>query len=134
MAIADDSGLEVKALGGAPGVLSARYAGEGVDDAANTRKLLHKLEGVPAEERSARFFCCIAIASSSGIHVFTGQVKGRIGFQERGDRGFGYDPVFYPEGHSVTFAQMSDEEKNSISHRAEALKKVESFLMNKNDG
>jgi XTP/dITP diphosphohydrolase len=133
-AIADDSGLEVTALGGAPGVLSARYAGEGVDDSTNTRKLLRALEGVPVEERGARFFCCIAIASSSGVHVFTGQVKGRIGSHEKGERGFGYDPVFYPEGHAFTFAQMSDEEKNSISHRAEALKKLERFLLDENTG
>lgn len=128
-AIADDSGLEVEALGGAPGVVSARYAGEGVDDAANTRKLLRELEGVPPEERGARFFCCIAVASSSGLHTFTGYVNGRIGSEARGDRGFGYDPVFYPEGYSVTFAQMSEDEKNSISHRAQALRKMEHFFM-----
>lgn len=127
-AVADDSGLEVGALDGAPGVFSARYAGEVTDDWANLKKLLIDMEGVPDEKRGARFVCCIALATRSGIKTFMGHVEGRIGTEPRGKKGFGYDPVFYPEGHNRTFAEMTDEEKSSMSHRGRALMELQSYL------
>lgn len=128
-AVADDSGLEVDALHGAPGVFSARYAGEDADDRANLEKLLQELKNVTDDKRGARFVCCIAIASSEGVKTFLGVIKGRIGTESRGNNGFGYDPVFYPEGHNRTFAEMSDKEKNAISHRAVALRELQKYLM-----
>ncbi|MBI5664078.1 MAG: XTP/dITP diphosphatase [Nitrospirae bacterium] len=127
-AVADDSGLEVDALGGAPGVFSARYAGEVTDDWANLEKLLREMEGVPDEKRGARFVCCIALATRSGIKTFLGHVDGRLGTTPRGEKGFGYDPVFYPEGHDRTFAEMTDEEKSSMSHRGRALRELQTYL------
>jgi len=127
-AVADDSGLEVDALNGAPGVYSARYAGEPSDDSANSIKLLDELKDVPDDKRSARFVCCIALASSEGVNTFIGYVKGRIGREPRGSNGFGYDPLFFPEGHDRTFAEMYNTEKNAISHRAEALRKLQKYL------
>jgi len=127
-AVADDSGLEVDALHGAPGVFSARYAGEVTDDWANLEKLLQDMKGVPDEKRGARFVCCIALADRSGIKTFMGYVAGRIGTEPRGAKGFGYDPVFYPEGHDRTFGEMSDEEKSSMSHRGRALRELQDYL------
>ncbi len=129
LAIADDSGLEVKALAGAPGVFSARYAGEGADDRKNLRKLLREMKGLEGAERQARFVCCIAIALPDGkVKTFTGHAEGEIGEKSRGYNGFGYDPVFYPAGHHRTFAEMSDAEKDSLSHRGKALKKLYIYL------
>jgi XTP/dITP diphosphohydrolase len=130
-AIADDSGLEVYALDGAPGVYSARYAGEPSDDAANNRKLLDELKNVSDDKRGARFVCCIALASKEGIETFTGYVSGVIGRESKGYSGFGYDPLFYPEGGKRTFAEMRDTEKNSISHRAMALRELQKHLLEK---
>jgi XTP/dITP diphosphohydrolase len=127
--IADDSGLEVKALNGAPGIFSARYAGEPANTEANTLKILEDMKSVPYEKRKARFVCCIAVASTNGVKTFTGLVNGRIGTEKKGSKGFGYDPVFYPYGYKVTFAEMGDEEKNSISHRAIALSKLQKYLL-----
>lgn len=127
-AIADDSGLEVDALGGAPGVLSARYAGENADDGANNEKLLMEMKDIPDVQRTAKFVCCIAFAFKRDVRTFFGCVSGRIGTKPRGERGFGYDPLFYPEGYDRTFAEMSDEEKNAISHRGRALKELEKYL------
>ncbi len=127
-AIADDSGLEVDALKGAPGVLSARYAGKSADDKSNLKKLLYKMKGIPPEKRSGRFVCCIAMASQSDIKTFFGYIDGRIGTEPRGEKGFGYDPVFYPEGYDITFAEMSENEKNAISHRGRALKELQKYL------
>ncbi|GAB4540318.1 MAG: XTP/dITP diphosphatase [Thermodesulfovibrionia bacterium] len=127
--IADDSGLEVDALGGAPGVISARYAVEG-DDRANNERLLREMEDVPDDRRTARFVCCIAIASGDLVRTFHGYVNGRIGRRPVGDRGFGYDPLFYPEGYDRTFAEMTGDEKNRISHRAMALKGLQEYLRN----
>jgi XTP/dITP diphosphohydrolase len=127
-AIADDSGLEVDALKGAPGVYSARYAGEPSDDFANSRKLLDELKDIPDEGQGARFVCCIALAGPDGVKTFIGYVKGRIGREPRGMNGFGYDPVFFPDGHDRTFAEMDDTEKNEISHRAMALKELQKYL------
>ncbi len=119
-ALADDSGLEVDALGGAPGVYSARYAGEPCDYAANNVKLLRELEGVA--NRTARF-CCVAALSDPTGHAETvlGICPGRIIDAPRGTQGFGYDPVFVPEGHDATFAEMNAVQKNSLSHRGRAL-------------
>lgn len=131
IAIADDSGLEVDALNGAPGVFSARYAGESADDRANLEKLLKEMEHIPYEKRSARFVCCIAIASLNEVKTFFGYVEGRIGTEPRGKKGFGYDPVFYPEGYDITFAEMSEDKKNAISHRYKALKELQKYLKEK---
>ncbi len=129
--IADDSGLEVDALGGAPGVYSARYAGDSADDRANLEKLLDEMKDIPPEKRSARFLCCIALAIEDDIKTFFGFVEGSIGAEPRGESGFGYDPVFYPRGHDRTFAEMSDDEKNSMSHRAMALAELRNCLKGK---
>jgi len=127
--IADDSGLEVDALGGAPGVLSSRYAGEPTDDKKNIEKLLKEIKGIPDKERGARFVCCIAHATPDGdVKTFFGYVEGVIGKEPRGKSGFGYDPIFYPEGHDRTFAEMSNDEKNAMSHRGRAIRKLQSYL------
>jgi XTP/dITP diphosphohydrolase len=130
-AIADDSGIEVDALDGAPGVYSARYAGENSDDMANNRKLLEKMKDIPDEKRTARFACCIALARDEEVRTFMGFVEGKIGRENRGENGFGYDPIFYPEGHDRTFAEMTDDEKHSMSHRGRALKKLQEYLKDK---
>lgn len=123
---ADDSGLEVTSLHGAPGVYSARYAGPQKNDQDNMDKLLFELKN--KENRSACFKTVIALILNGQEHVFIGQVDGEIISEKRGDQGFGYDPVFVPNGFHQTFAEMSPEEKNAISHRAEAVKKLVSFL------
>lgn len=129
IALSDDSGLVVDALGGAPGVLSARYAGVHGDDHANVVKLLSDLEGVPSSRRQGRFLCVIALAHPDGkIHTFEGVVEGTIGLGSQGSSGFGYDPVFSPEGYDRTFAQMRPEEKDSMSHRSRALAKLRAHL------
>jgi XTP/dITP diphosphohydrolase len=130
-AIADDSGLEVMALGRAPGVYSARYAGKDADDRKNLLKLLREMKGLEGEEREARFVCCIAIAFPDGTHrTFTGYAKGEIAKKPKGFNGFGYDPVFYPAGCGRTFAEMTASEKDSLSHRGKALKKLYIYLKN----
>lgn len=129
-ALADDSGLEVYALEGAPGILSARFAGKGADDRKNTEKLLFEMRSVSIVQRGARFVCSIALAFPDGsIYTFQGYADGTIGTEPKGARGFGYDPVFYPEGHDRTFAEMDDTEKDALSHRGQALRKVHKFLM-----
>ena len=120
--IADDSGLEVDALDGAPGVWSARFSGDGATDASNRALLLEKLEGVRGKERSARFRCVIVLARADcKFAAFSGSVEGVIINQEKGEGGFGYDPIFVPEGHCETFAQLGADVKNALSHRARAL-------------
>lgn len=127
-AIADDSGLEVDALGGAPGVFSARYSGTG-DDRRNLEKVLSEMKGVEQGGRSARFVCVIALAfPDSRVEIFRGSVEGSIGREPKGISGFGYDPVFYPSGHDRTFAEMSAGEKDALSHRGMALKKLRDYL------
>jgi XTP/dITP diphosphohydrolase len=127
--IADDSGLEVMALDGAPGVFSARYAGIDADDRKNLNKLLSNMKGLKSEQRDARFVCCIAFALPDGSYkTFTGYAKGEIAKKPKGFNGFGYDPVFYPTGHDRTFAEMSDPEKDVLSHRGKALKKLYIYL------
>lgn len=121
--IADDSGLDVDALGGAPGVYSARYAGEPADYAANNAKLLKEMEGITL--RSARFWCVIALSSPSGrAQIVEGKCEGKIIYELRGREGFGFDPLFVPEGHEHTFAEMQASLKNTISHRAAALRQA----------
>ena len=120
--IADDSGLEVDVLHGAPGVWSARFSGEGATDASNRALLLEKLEGARGKERSARFRCVIVLARAGRkLAAFSGSVEGVIINQEKGSGGFGYDSIFVPEGHCETFAQLGPEVKNALSHRARAL-------------
>ncbi len=123
---ADDTGLEVEALGGEPGVRSARYATDGHDFAANNRLLLKNMEGV--KNRKARFRTVISLILDGEEHLFEGIVEGRIAESEAGCGGFGYDPLFIPEGYDCTFAEMSAEEKNAISHRGRAVQKLVSFL------
>ena len=124
---ADDTGLEVKALNGAPGVYSARYAGgEGHDAQANMLKLLHELEG--KENRKAQFRTAISLILDGKEYLFEGVIKGEIIKEKRGDSGFGYDPVFMPEGYDRTFAELGNNIKNQISHRALAVQKLCEFL------
>jgi XTP/dITP diphosphohydrolase len=128
-ALADDSGLEVNALKGAPGVYSARYAGADADDKKNCEKLLLEMRGCKNGERGARFVCVIALASPDGtVRTFHGVTEGRIGAEPKGVSGFGYDPVFYPKGHTTTFAEMSADEKDALSHRGEALRELRTYL------
>ena len=123
---ADDTGLEVDALGGDPGVRSARYATDGHDDEANKRLLLERLQGV--ENRAAQFRTAVALIMGGKEYLFEGIVRGRIATEQHGEGGFGYDPLFVPEGYDCTFAQMSAEEKNAISHRGRAVRKLAEFL------
>ena len=124
--ISDDSGLEVQALNGAPGVYSARYAGEQKDDQKNTEKLLHELKGIT--NRNAQFRTVITLMSSNDTLQFEGIVEGAIVHEPKGDKGFGYDPVFIPNGYQKTFAELSSNEKNKISHRANAIEKLVAFI------
>ena len=125
IALADDSGLEVDALDGAPGVYSARYAGEPKDDERNTDKLLGLLEIIPEDKRTARFRCALVMATPFGKDYLTeGAVEGRIMTQRRGSDGFGYDPVFYLPEFARTMAELTLAEKNTISHRAQAFRKA----------
>ena len=128
---ADDTGLEVDALGGEPGVYSARYAGEECNSENNMQKLLHNLTG--KSERSAQFRTVIALIIKGEEKLFNGIVKGTIAEGKMGDSGFGYDPIFIPEGFSESFAQMSSEQKNSISHRYRATEQLGNYLKEKYD-
>ncbi|SHG22395.1 XTP/dITP diphosphohydrolase [Salegentibacter echinorum] len=123
---ADDTGLEIEALDGAPGVHSARYAGEEKDDKANVNKLLSQLE--EKENRKGRFKTVIALNLENKQSIFTGICKGEVIEERRGDQGFGYDPVFKPEGFEQTFAEMNLNEKSKISHRAKAFKALIAYL------
>ncbi|MFH1737144.1 MAG: XTP/dITP diphosphatase [Actinomycetota bacterium] len=128
-ALADDSGLEVDILGGRPGVTSARFAGQEANTGKNNRKLLKLMAGVPYEERTARFRCVIALASPDGLLETTeGVVAGHIVLKPSGDRGFGYDPLFIPDGRDKTLAELPLEDKNSVSHRGRALGKIKSVV------
>lgn len=128
LTLGDDSGLEVAALGNAPGVYSARYAGEGASDADRRRKLLAELQTVPAP-RPARFVCVIVLAAPDGRQwEFVGECPGEIIFEERGANGFGYDPIFYLPEHQCTMAELPAEVKNQISHRARAAQAAIEFL------
>lgn len=129
---ADDTGLEVDALGGEPGVYSARYAGEECCSEANMQKLLHNLTG--KIDRNAQFRTVIALIINGEEKLFNGIVKGTIAEEKMGDSGFGYDPIFIPEGFSESFAQMSSDQKNSISHRYRATKQLSDYLKEKYKG
>ncbi len=124
---ADDSGLEVDALGGAPGIYSARYAGAGHDSAANNTRLLHELEGIA--DRRARFRTAIALLEGNAEpRYFNGSVEGTILTEPHGDGGFGYDPLFRPDGWQISFAEASADEKNAVSHRGRAVRLLTAYL------
>ena len=124
--LSDDSGLEVAALGGAPGVYSARYAGPQATDQQNVEKLMREMAG--NVERKARFVCFMCLIINEKEYIFEGELQGRIAESPRGQSGFGYDPVFIPEGDTRTLAEMTIEEKNRISHRAKAMASLGEFL------
>ena len=125
----DDTGLEIDALGGEPGVYSARYAGPGHDSEANIDKVLAKLQGVPPERRTARFRTAVALLQGQQLHIFEGKVEGHILTERHGTGGFGYDSIFAPvEGRGLTFAQMQPQEKNAMSHRGRAVASLVQFL------
>lgn len=127
--LADDSGLEVAALHGAPGIYSARYAGKDADDRQNIRKLLDEMKGIPTENRGAAFRCVLVLYRPDGAYdFFDGRWEGRISETPAGDGGFGYDPVFFLPGEGITVAQLSSEVKNRISHRAQAFSKLKEKL------
>lgn len=129
LTLADDSGLEVDALQGEPGVYSARYAGPKATDHENNLKLLRALDGVPLEKRTARFRCVVAVADPAGlVDVVEGICNGMILTEERGGGGFGYDPLFIPDGQVKTFAELPPEVKNRISHRGKAMQKAWAVL------
>lgn len=128
-ALADDSGIEVDALDGAPGVHSARFAGDSATDADNNRLLLARLAALPDAPRTARFRCVLALANNGAlIATFDGTVEGRVIEALRGPGGFGYDPLFIPDGHDTTFGELSAGIKNAISHRSRALAKLRAWL------
>ncbi|MBF0195777.1 MAG: XTP/dITP diphosphatase [Magnetococcales bacterium] len=121
-ALADDSGLVIDALNGAPGIYSARYAGEGATDKANLDKVLAQLAALGNNVRTARFQCVISLASPAGeTESYNGTIEGHISITPQGNNGFGYDPIFIPQGHNITFAQMDGEQKDTMSHRGRAL-------------
>ena len=129
LALADDSGLCVDALNGEPGIHSARYAGEEKNDKANNQKLLEALKNVPEDKRQASFHCTIAIADPEDNFIyFEGDCPGIIAYEEKGEHGFGYDPLLYLPEHGKTMAELTDEEKNTISHRGIAMRKAAEFL------
>jgi len=130
--LADDSGLEVNVLGGAPGILSARYCGEEGNDDKNNKLLLRELSGVPQDKREARFVCVIALCVPRALDgrewLFRGECEGRIAFAPKGERGFGYDPLFIYSPIGLTFAELDPETKNQVSHRGKALRKLKEEL------
>ncbi|MEH7627609.1 XTP/dITP diphosphatase [Bacillus subtilis] len=129
MVIADDSGLSIDNLGGRPGVYSARYAGEQKDDQANIEKVLSELKGIEKEQRTARFRCALAVSiPGEETKTVEGHVEGYIAEEPRGEYGFGYDPIFIVKDKDKTMAELTSEEKNKISHRADALKKLSKLL------
>lgn len=130
-ALSDDTGLEVDALDGRPGVFSARYAGEDATYQDNLEKLLEELAGVAPKDRKAQFRTIVALVSDDDTHTFEGVCRGVILSKPRGDKGFGYDPVFQPEGYNQTFAELDPGVKNEISHRGRAIKKLRNFLISR---
>ena len=129
LTIADDSGLEVDSLKGMPGIYSARYAGERASGRENNQKLLREIQGVPISQRGARFKCIIAMTSPDGREAIAeGSCKGRIGFKEKGRKGFGYDPLFILPKYGKTMAELTLEEKNRVSHRGKALRKLKKII------
>lgn len=132
LTLADDSGLEVDALGGQPGVLSARFSGQHATDESNNKKLLRLLSNIPEGERNAQFRCVMALVHSNGERdIAEGICRGRIADKPKGDNGFGYDPIFIPDGYDKTFAELGDGVKNAISHRSIALEKLRWIMVGK---
>ncbi len=133
--LADDSGLEVTALGGSPGVLSARYAGESASDADRRILLLSELRKQSTTDRTARFVCSVAISQPNGalVSLSQGICAGSISLEPRGNSGFGYDPIFVPDGYDQTFGELPETIKNQLSHRAKALLKTRAFLLKQNE-
>lgn len=130
LALADDSGLEIDALNGEPGIYSARYMGEDTSYHIKNRSLVERLSGVPEEERTARFVCAIAAVEPDGTERLTeGIMEGRIGYEEKGVNGFGYDSIFYVPEYGITSGEMDAEQKNKASHRGKALKKMKDMLL-----
>ncbi len=129
LTVADDSGLTVDALNGMPGVLSARWAGAARDDAANMRLLLEQLADTPADRLGAAFVCAAALVGAGEQLVVQGRLPGRLVREPRGDNGFGYDPIFVPAGLDITSAELSDERKDAISHRGQALRELTAHLV-----
>lgn len=128
-AVADDSGLAVNIMGGSPGIFSARWSGRHGDDEANNRLLLAQLSDIPERRRGAQFVCAAAFVSPSGFeHIADGVMKGRLLAEPRGEAGFGYDPLFLPDGYDRSAAELSADEKNAISHRGQALKALASVI------
>jgi XTP/dITP diphosphohydrolase len=129
LTLADDSGLEVDSLQGLPGIHSARYSGEKASSQENNRKLLNAMEGIPFSKRGARFKALIVMVSPDGRELIAeGSCRGRIGFKEKGKRGFGYDPLFFLPKYGKTMAELSLDEKNKISHRGKALRKLRKLI------
>lgn len=127
--LSDDSGLEVDYLGGAPGIYSARFEGENTPYSIKNQIILNKLEGVPDEDRTARFVCAVAAAFPDGAEqVVRGTIEGMIGYESAGENGFGYDPIFFVPEYRCTTAEMSPEQKNQISHRGKALRMIAKYL------
>ena len=127
--VSDDSGLEVDALGGAPGIYSARYAGEGAADGENLSKLLREMRDFDGDARSARFRCVLCLIDPAGTErFFDGACEGRMATRAEGNEGFGYDPAFIPDGYEETFGQLGESVKSQLSHRALAVEKMRSFL------
>lgn len=125
LTIADDSGLEIDALGGAPGVYSARYGGEGLTDAQRYRKVLSEMKDVPLIDRTARFRCVLAVVRPGDtVYTAEGTLEGHIAFESKGSNGFGYDPIFHVDGFRMTLAQLDPSRKNRISHRAKAIEEL----------
>jgi len=130
LTLAEDSGLEIEALGSAPGVISARFSGSGATDAKNIRKVLGMMKNIPAEKRRGRFVCSMVLAlDGKTLKAVTGQVRGAIAFENDGRRGFGYDPIFYYRPLRKTFGRLEPREKNAVSHRGRALEKIKAFLL-----
>ena len=127
--LADDSGLEIDYLNGEPGIYSARYMGEDTSYRIKNQALIDRLEGVPDEKRTARFVCAVAMAAPDGrVETVRGTIEGRIGYEERGENGFGYDPIFVVPEYGCTSAELTPEQKNAISHRGKALRAVKKYL------
>ena len=132
--LADDSGLEIDALQGRPGIYSARYAGEDKDDEANIRKVLEEMQSVPMEKRTARFVCVLALAEKGKETVITeGYCEGKIALHPAGENGFGYDPIFIPEGYTNTLAELDPSVKQEISHRRHAMDQLQALLRQSKD-
>ncbi len=127
--VSEDSGLEVDALNSDPGIFSARFSGSNASDEENITKLMHLIKNIPEEKRTAQFISVFCLIHNQKVRYFAGEVKGKIITESRGNSGFGYDPVFIPEGYNKTYAELGEDIKNRISHRANAMKKLKKYLL-----